>query len=412
MAASPLRPERTGLPSYVSPVLKTLDRIRQRQALRPEQLTERAEAVLAARFGAAPRPAEVAFAHGALGLLAGHTNYFNGFAVLMPLAHGAAVAVRAAPDGPTRLLFDGSDDVWTLGPPPPAGEDLPLWARLAEEVRRRLGPAEAPVEIAVVCTVPAGCTDAYLAAVAVALARALQAFWALSLDAPALRRKLHEAVQAALDGPFSLAYLIGAEGGRPGTFTLADTETGEHLDLDAPPADELGWGLVDVGLGSRLAPDHDAGRRAKAAKALATLQARGFDFLTSFRDLEHRDLERALDKLPRNLRPLVRHLVAENRRVQKLVVAVRKRDWQFLGALLLISHASLRTDWRRPDAELDLVVEQAEAMSLDGMHGATATGRGGCVLLVGQPFVVPLCFDRIQHAFAERFGRTPEMTLL
>ena len=61
---------------------------------------------------------------------------------------------------------------------------------------------------------------------------------------------------------------------------------------------------------------------------------------------------------------------------------------------------------------MDLAVEQAEAMSLEGMYGATATGRGGCVLLVGQPFVVPLCFDRIQQAFAERFDRIPEMMLL
>jgi hypothetical protein len=51
-------------------------------------------------------------------------------------------------------------------------------------------------------------------------------------------------------------------------------------------------------------------------------------------------------------------------------------------------------------------------MSLDGLYGACETGRSSCVLIVGQPFVVPRCLDRIKTAFEERFGTAPETVLL
>ena len=39
-----------------------------------------------------------------------------------------------------------------------------------------------------------------------------------------------------------------------------------------------------------------------------------------------------------------------------MVFAARKKDWQMFGALLLMSHASLRDDWKRTDDEVDLVL--------------------------------------------------------
>jgi galactokinase len=153
-------------------------------------------------------------------------------------------------------------------------------------------------------------------------------------------------------------------------------------------------------------------RRERAEQALAILQHKGFPELVSLQQLEHRDLERALHILPRRFKPVLSHLVTENRRVQKLVVAARRRDWQLFGAMLLMSHASLRDDWGQTKEEVDLVVEQVEAMSLEGMYGACVTGRGGCVLVLGKPFVVPACLDRIEAVFQNRFGRKPEMMVL
>ena len=97
MAAS-FHPERVVTAPFINPYLQTLDRM-QRAPLRPGQLTDRVRALLAERCGRSDRSTEAAFAHGAVGLLSGHTHYFDGFAMLMSFEQGTAVALRptAAP---------------------------------------------------------------------------------------------------------------------------------------------------------------------------------------------------------------------------------------------------------------------------------------------------------------------------
>ena len=413
--AAPFRPERIATAPFINPYLETLDRV-QREPLAPGQLTDRARALLVERCGQSDRSTEAAFAHGAAGLLSGHTHYFNGFAVLMSFRQGTAVALRPTDAPRSQLSFEGSDIRWTFDALRPASEadrrDEPAWVCLVEEVVRQLGTAGAQVEVVVVSTVLAGCTEAYLAALSMAAARAMQALFALPESRSTLIEMIGRIMGECVGLPFSLAYLVTAEAGRPQHFTLVDTATGEQLPLKAPGRDRLGWGLVDIGSERLAKASVHWEYKEKAEKALALLQKRGFDHLTSFRDLDYRDLQRALGALPRRLRPVVRHLVTENHRVQKMVFATRKQDWQLFGALLLMSHASLRDDWRRTSDEVNFVVEQVEAMTLDGMYGASVSGRGGCVLVVGQPFTVPLCLDRVKTAFEDRFARTPATMLL
>jgi galactokinase len=149
----------------------------------------------------------------------------------------------------------------------------------------------------------------------------------------------------------------------------------------------------------------------RASDALAILRRHGFPDLTSYRDLEHRDLDRALNAVPDAHAPIVRYLVTENRRVQKLVAAVRRRDWQMMGALMFMSHAVQRDDWRLTSPESNHVVAEVEAMSLEGLYGARATGRTGAVLIAGQPFVIPNFLDRIQSQVRDRF-QAPAHSLL
>lgn len=400
------------MPPFIKPYLQKLDRMQQRETLRPEQHTERASGLLGERYGLTDAPAEAAFAHGAIGLLAGHTHYAEGFAVLMPIQQGTAVAVRMGTAGCSQISFEGNDTRWTCGSDgTPLPKDRPAWVRIVDHLIRRLG-GDRDLDVAVVSTFPPGCMDAYLAALAVATARAMQALLALPERTADLLPELCDAITTSTGLPFSTAYLIAANAGMPEQFVLVDTSSDEHLPLDAPPHDVLGWGLVDVGTGQRYDATLHQKRKTRAEEVLAVLQQKGFPQLASVQQLEHRDLERALQAMPRRLKPVLRHLVSENRRVQKLVVAARRRDWQLFGAMLLMSHASLRDDWSQTNEEVDLVVGQVEAMSLDGMDGACVTGRGGCVLVLGKPFVVPACLDRIEAAFQHRFGSVPEMMVL
>ena len=427
MPSDPLDPNWTGTPPFVKPFLHALDRMRERETLRPEQLGERARALLEERFGARPGEVAVAFAHGPLGLIAHHTHYFDGFALLMPLAQGVAVAARPT-DAPTsQLVLEGGGGVLRLGEEiphealgPVAGAAAGLVARLA-----RRGCPGSRVEMTAVSTVPDVCRDAYLAALGVAAWRSVRALAPGSVpEADASEaaqraagvRDVRETVAEAVGYPFSLAYAVAAYDGRPGTLALVDAATLEQLPFEEPPREQLGWGLVHLGNGTGARPPYrpDVYREKKtqADEALALLRERGFGRLASFRDLEHRDLHRALAALPSEVRPIVRYLVTENRRVQKLIAAVRRRDWQMLGALLLIAHASRRGDEQALPPEVDFVVGQVEAMTTEGMYGACPTGHGSCVLVAGQPFVVPACLDRVRTSYLERFAAAPDVVLL
>ena len=412
-------PEWTGTPPYVKPFLHALDRMEERETIRPEQLGERAQALLNERFGLSAEAATVAFAHGPLGIISDHTHYFDGFAVFMPLPQGVAVAVRAAAGSASRVALEESRQTATFDLAALAAEAgvdpaVGIIAKLARRGRR-----EKQVEMAVVSTVPEGCRDAYLAALGVAVWRGLEAIEETALPPEEARTVCLQAVRAAVAEsagyPFSLAYAVAAYDGRPGVFVLADAGTLEQLALEKPST-QLGWGLVDMGMAPLHPPAFYQEIKARAEEALGVihgvLQKQGFAKLTSLRDLEHQRLQHALGVLPPRLQPVVRYLVTENRRVQKLITAVRRRDWQMVGALLLMAHAARRSDVQATAPEIDFVIEQVEAMTAEGMYGASATGHGACVLVAGQSFVVPACLDQVRTSYAKRFDTVPHVMLL
>ena len=109
MPEKPSQPERSGTAPLAQPYLRALTRMQDRTVARPVDLAERTEALLNERFGLSESVAEAAFSHGALGLMSEHTHYFNGFGVLMPVAHGSAVAVRATNDGRCRCAFEDQE---------------------------------------------------------------------------------------------------------------------------------------------------------------------------------------------------------------------------------------------------------------------------------------------------------------
>jgi galactokinase len=336
--------------------------------------------------------------------------------MMYPLAQGVAVAVRPTTAAASRIACEGERGTWQFDrtEPAPAYPSGHLGTELAvvETLIRRLVPAEAQVEMSIIYTVPAECAEALIGAVAMATARALQACFALAHGTQDLVLVGQRCIAARAGRPFSIAYLLASDVGRPGSFVLVDTGLTEQLPLDAPSDNHLGMGLVLVDEPPTRAPIFYEQRQILLADALVRLQKRGFANLASFRDLDHQDLQHALGLLPRTARPFVSFVVKENHRVQKLVRSVRRRDWQLFGALLLMSHAVQRVEGEATSERVDFVVDQVEAMSLDGMYGACMSGSGGCVLVVGQPFVVPQCLDRVKAAYEAEYAVSPHVLLL
>lgn len=408
----PLRPEGGTTPPFIQPYLRSLDRLQQRKTLRPEALNLRAQHLLDQQFGTAPLAAETAFAHGSTGLLASHTHYFPGFALLLTLPHGTSVALRPAAEAHSRIAFDGSERDWHFSPEAPLSGEAPVWIRLVVALLHQVAPAGTHVDVVVVSTVPAACIEAYLAALAIATLRAAQALFARPDDADARIRHAHEALATAADRPFSIAYPLAAEMGQPDQLMLVDAAKGEHLLLPLPPKKTVAWGLLSTQETALRPPLFHQQRQEMMQEAVSTLQRKRFPNLSSLRDLEHHDLQAALEALSRRYRPIVRHLVTENRRVHRFVHAFQRGDWQMVGTLLLISHTSVRDDWDLSMPEADFLMEAVQAQSLDGLYGGCLSGSGGAFILLGQPFAVPEALDRLEQTFAERFRTALSAALL
>lgn len=399
--------------------------VRDRELLSADTLQNRAQAALTHHFAASESPVCTAFASGALGVLSDHTHYSNGFALLLPVAQGIAVAVRPARGSSSRVVFAGDAAAHTWDPAGnPAGNptvDASADGSLAVRLLARIADALVPglaVEVGVASTLTDTLGDAHWAALAVAAARAVLAHTpdgnpaASATDVLEHLPTLRQLLATATNLPFSIAFLIAAAArGDAGPFTLVDTATREHLPVETAARDSLAWILVDPQQAPRDAAFHRH-RRDQADEAIALLRERVFNGLTSFRELEHQNIPQAINALPHRLTPVVRHLVTDNRRVQKMVAAMRRGDWQMVGALLLMSHASRRTEWKCTTPEADFIIDHVEQRTVDGLYGACMAGRSGYVLLVGQPPAVTLAIDPLQEAFAERFERAlPVMRL-
>lgn len=350
-----------------------------------ERLERRAKDLLIDRMGRADTPVSTGFACGTVGVQSDQTHYSDGFGLFLPLQQGVAVAARPADE--TRITFAGEENIWTddSSSPPP-------WVVAVRRILQVLLAVQ-QTEVAVVSAVPGVCRDGYLAALAVSVmrvVRALEAATVVDLNTVATLRDelvplLAGEIGSALDCPYSTGYLLATFAGHDPAFTLVDTTTREHLPVETDARDALEWAVIDLGgVDARPSAFHRH-RREQAQDALRILRSNGFDELDSFRELEHQDLDDALAVLPDVLKPVVRHLVTENRRVQKHVAAMRRSDWQMIGALLLMSHASQRDYWKSTSEAVDAVVDEAETRTHDGLYGACMTGRSGAVLVAGRP---------------------------
>lgn len=408
-----LKSDRTTAPSFVQPFLRTLNQMREQEAMRPDEITDRAARLLLETFGPARESLEATFAHASVGVMADHTHYFDGFALLLSVPYGVAVAAREASGAAGRVVVGAVgqsmkspvEDATTL-----EAIENPF-ARIAAETAANL--IGGGLDMAVVPYAPPSMRSGSDAATAIATARAVDAVRSSAMPRNELLLGGSAAIEKATGSPFSVGYLLASSVLEEHNFILADTATLEALPIDLPTIERPGFALVDCALDSPSPGHSTPDRIARVSKALEALRSSAFPELESFRDLQHRDLEKALAATPRKLRPVVQHLVTENAKVQRLVMAVRKRDWQMFGALLIMSHASKGSEWGVTTDETEFIVRQAEQMSLEGIYGATHVGEvNDAVLVVGQPFSVPPFLEHLRAACLKKFDTEFATTLI
>ncbi|MFE2266110.1 galactokinase [Streptomyces griseosporeus] len=339
-------------------------------------------------------------APGRVNLIGEHTDYNDGFVMPFALPHTAIAAVSRREDGVLRLhsadieggvaelrvadLAPESDTSWTAYP---AGV---VWAL------REAGHPVTGADIHLASTVPAGAGLSSSAALEVVVALALNDLYELGLRGWQLARLCQRAENVYVGAPVGIMDQTASACCEAGHALFLDTR---DLSQRQIPFDLAAEGMRLLVVDTQVKHSHSEGeygkRRAGCEKGAALL---GVDAL---RDIAYEDLDAALARLgdEEEVRRLVRHIVTENHRVERVVSLLSSGDTRAIGPVLVEGHASLRDDFRISCPELDLVVDTAMA---SGALGARMTGGGfggSAIVLLEEADVEPVT-KAVEKAFA------------
>ena len=320
-----------------------------------------------------------AFGPGRVNLIGEHTDYNDG--LCLPFAIAAGVTVEAA-DGPggrieAHALDLGETDAFAIDESEPA-EGWRAFVRGTAAELQRAGHALAGAVLRIRGDVPRGSGLSSSAALEVALALALLAHSGRAEpDRRDLARLCSRVENDWVGAQTGLLDQLAALFGREGHAIRLDMRT---LAVDPVALDLRGWRLVTVDSGvehAHAGSGYNA-RRRECAEAAAALG------VASLRDAAPDAAARLPDPLDRR----VRHVLAENARVEEAVAALGAGDLAAVGALLDASHASLRDDYEVSVPEADRTVERLRAAGAAGAR-MVGGGFGGAILGLFPPGAAP-----------------------
>ncbi|MFJ3755533.1 galactokinase [Streptomyces sp. NPDC090080] len=349
-------------------------------------------------YGTAPEG--VWSAPGRVNLIGEHTDYNDGFVMPFALPHVTTAAVSRRTDGVLRLhsadieggvvelapdaLEAGTDHEWTAYP---AGV---VWAL------REAGHPVGGADVHLSSTVPTGAGLSSSAALEVVIALALNDLHGLGLARWQLARLCQRAENVYVGAPTGIMDQTASACCEHGHALFLDTR---DLSQKQIPFDLAAEGMRLLVVDTQVKHAHSGGeygkRRAGCEKGAALL---GVDAL---RDVAYDGLGAALDRLgdEEEVRRLVRHVVTEDHRVERVVALLEAGDTRAIGPVLTEGHASLRDDFRISCPELDLVVDTALA---SGALGARMTGGGfgGSAIVLAEASDVDTITKAVEEAFA------------
>jgi galactokinase len=342
-------------------------------------------AAFRARFGREPR---LARAPGRVNLIGEHTDYNDG--LVMPIALDRCTWIAAAPRADRTLVAHSReyDETVTIDLDAPNGGPTGRWSdyvrgiaavldgdlgRGARGRHNRLTGAD----LLIASDVPIGAGLSSSAALEVACGYALASLAGVSLDLDRLAQAAQRAEHEFAGTRCGIMDQMIACHGREGAALLLDTRSLACRWLMMPPAVRVL--ICNTMVRHELASGKYNARRADCEAGVAVL-ARATPSVGSLRDVSMAQLDAARGDLPSRVYRRCRHVIAENARVEEAAAALAGGDVRRFGALMHLSHVSLRDDYEVSCPELDRMVDIARG--LDGVYGARMTGGGfgGCAV--------------------------------
>jgi galactokinase len=332
-------------------------------------------------YGRAPR--WIAAAPGRVNVIGEHTDYNDGFVLPMAIELYTVIAAAPSDGGAAQVRFHSSGNYSG-----PAVVDLskPLqpfpkgaWANypvgvLAGFAAQGISPGG--FDALIQSTVPSGGGLSSSAALEVATATLIEAITGKTLD-PVEKALLCQQAEHQYAGvPCGIMDQFISVMGRKDHLILLDCRS-RHTELIAMSDPTVSLLVTNTNVKHELGSGQYAQRRAQCEAAAKILG------VPSLRDATADALQKAAGAMDGVVFRRARHVISEIERTPLAARALAASDWAAAGQLMYGSHFSLRDDYEVSCAELDAVVEIAQAIGeKGGVYGCRMTGGGfgGCAV--------------------------------
>ncbi|MER7174309.1 galactokinase [Streptomyces mesophilus] len=338
-------------------------------------------------------------APGRVNLIGEHTDYNDGFVMPFALPHTAVAAFGRRTDSAVRAHSADlpGEPVVVADPAPGASAGWADYVASVVWALRDAGHAVGGVDVHLASTVPTGAGLSSSAALEVVVALALNDLFELGLERQQLASLCQRAENVYVGAPTGIMDQTASACCTAGHALFLDTR---DLSQRQVPFDLASLGLRLLVVDTQVKHSHSEGeygkRRAGCEAGAAELG------VTALRDVPFASLPDSLDRLSSDeIRGLVRHIVTENHRVERVISLLDAGDVRGIGPVLVEGHASLRDDFRVSCPELDLVVDSAVAAGALGAR-MTGGGFGGSAIVLVEEASADQVAKSVVEAFASR----------
>jgi len=384
---------------------------------RPELLSDLTNfaAQLSERF-ADEEDVRLFFSPGRVSLMGAHLDYNGGPVMPTAIDRGTFLALRLRGDRRVRLssTLDSGIVELELGALPEHRldhwADYPIGVTAQLESLARERGAERSLsgfDLHFGGNLPIGAGLSSSASMCVGTAYALNTAWDLDcskqdiVEAALHAERTHVGVQCGIMDPYAVGY------SKPGALLWLDCKdaTVGHMPFDT---DKLIIVVADTGVRRELARSEFNLRVRQCAESFAELR-KLHPKASCLRDIPLAALENAACSLDEVHRKRARHVLEEVVRTFEARAALEAGDAAGFGARMTAAHASLRDLFEVSCPELDLLVEEATAVS--GVLGARLTGAGfgGCVVILAEKAALVPLKKHLQERFRVAFGTDPKI---
>ena len=336
------------------------------------ELAAQAQAKFTSQFG---QPATIIVAApGRVNLIGEHIDYCDGF--VLPLALERYIVIAARPNDTTtaRLATAMEEGVVSvdLSQAPVVSE--PKWSNYIRGVLagfrdRGLWPVPG-FDAIYLSSVPVGGGLSSSAAIECATATLLEALLGVELDKTEKALLAQKAEHEFAHVPCGIMDQFASTFGKQDHLVLIDCRSAipTLVPFHAP---DLAILVANTKVSHELSDGGYALRRKQTEMGLAIIGK------SSWRDVTEADLAAAKDKMDEVVYRRARHVVGEIARTVAAAKALESHDFAALGPLMAASHDSLRDDFNVSCVELDILVEIARNLGVEGgVIGARMTGGG------------------------------------